>query len=53
MIDLNSWYEQYRKNTDRVRFEMVQSAAREYQRQERRKSMQIVAISALEFVLEQ
>lgn len=29
MIDLNSWYEQYRKNTDRVKFEMVQSAARE------------------------
>ena len=30
MIDLNSWYEQYRKNPDRIQFEMAQSAAREY-----------------------
>lgn len=28
MIDLNSWYEQYQENPDRVKFEMAQSAAR-------------------------
>lgn len=44
MIDLNSWYEQYRKNTDRVKFEMVQSAAREliWERYPQRRNLKLM-----------